>query len=139
MFQSAPETNSERNKRLVRTYAELYSRGEMGSIAELCAPTVVMQGVLGKGDIQFAVGLWTELHRAFAPQLLIEDIVAEDETVAVRYTERGTFRAPFRGSSPTGKSYMIVAMEWFKFRDGKIIERWGTRDSAAIMRQVALA
>ena len=39
--------------------------------------------------------------------------------------QRGTFRAPFRGTAPTGRSYELVAMEWFHLQDGKIHRRWG--------------
>jgi predicted ester cyclase len=56
----------------------------------------------------------------------------------VRYTERGTFTGPFRGQTPTGKSYELVAMEWFVVRDGRIHRRWGARDSAAQARQIGL-
>jgi predicted ester cyclase len=58
--------------------------------------------------------------------------------VAVRYTESGQFVAPFRGLGPTGKSYEVVAMEWFEIGEGGIASRWGARDSAAIFRQMGI-
>lgn len=64
-------------------------------------------------------------------------MAAEGDRVAVRFTETGTFRAAFRGEAPTGKSYRITAMEWFRMKDGLIAERWGARDSAAVNRQLA--
>ena len=66
----------------------------------------------------------------------IEDMVADGSTVAVRYTETGTSRAPFFGAEPTGKSFSVSAMEWFSIRDGKIYEWRGARDSAALRRQI---
>jgi len=42
---------------------------------------------------------------------------------AVRYTERGMFRAPFRGKAESGKSYELVAMEWSTLRGGMIARR----------------
>jgi predicted ester cyclase len=75
---------------------------------------------------------------AFAIQLQVDALIAEGNFVAARYTERGTFRAAFHGRSPTGKSYELVAMEWFELRDGKIRRRWGARDSAAQARQIGL-
>jgi predicted ester cyclase len=38
----------------------------------------------------------------------------------------------------SSKSYEVVAMEWFVFRDGKITQRWGARDSTAIFRQMGI-
>ena len=44
-------------------------------------------------------------------QLQIEEIIAEGELVAVRYTETGIFKAAAFGQEPTGKSYMLIAMK----------------------------
>jgi len=82
--------------------------------------------------------LWEQLIRCFKINLRVEAMVAEDDTVAVRYIERGTFSSPYRGISPTGKSYEVIAMEWFVLRDGKITQRWGARDSAAIFGQMGV-
>lgn len=38
----------------------------------------------------------------------------------------------------TGKSFEVVAMEWFEIKDGKIDRRWGARDNAAQFRQMGL-
>ena len=51
--------------------------------------------------------------------LRVEAMVAEGDSVAVRFTERGTFSSPFRGIPPTDKSYEVIAMDWFVLRDGK--------------------
>ena len=69
-------------------------------------------------------------------QIALRD--AGDDLVAVRYTARGTFVAPFRGHQPTGTSYELVAIEWFVVQDRKIHRRWGARDSAAQARQLGL-
>ena len=91
---------------------------------------------MGKGDFQMALKIWTALHNAFALQLEIEDMIAEGDRVAVRFLESGTFRQPFFDKQPTGKTYKVIAMEWFQFHDGKIAERWGARDSASIFKQL---
>lgn len=82
--------------------------------------------------------IWRQLHEGLLMHLAIEDIIAEDDFVAVRYLEHGTFRGPFFGHQPTGKSYELVAMEWFVVRDGKIQRRWGARDQASQARQIGM-
>ena len=82
--------------------------------------------------------VWRALKSAFDIQLTVESIIAEADTVAVRYSERGTSIGSFRGSPVTGKSYEVVAMEWFVMKDGKIHRRWGARDSASQLRQMEL-
>lgn len=129
--------SAERNKELVRKYVELFNAGEVERIFdELLTEDIVIQGVLGKGGREIALPIWRELHSGLTMKLSITEMAAEGETVAVLFKETGIFQGVFRGMQPTGKSYEIVAMEWFHFRDGKIAARWGARDSAAIMRQI---
>jgi predicted ester cyclase len=70
--------------------------------------------------------------------LRVEATVAEGDSVAVRFIEKGTFSSSFRGIPPTGQSYEVIAMEWFVLQDGKITQRWGARDSSAIFRQMGI-
>lgn len=126
------------NKQIVMRYVEAFNKGDLQTLRMLFAPDALVHGVLGWGGMDKVIPIWKELHEAFAIELSVEAMAAEGEIVAVLYTERGTFRAPFRGSPPTGKSYELVAMEWFIVRDGKIHRRWGARDSASQTRQLGL-
>ena len=128
----------EHNKMIVREYVEAFNRGDMPALARLFTPDAVVHGVLGWGGLDVIIPIWREIHDAFQIRLNVDEIIAEGGHVAVRYTERGTFAGPFRGSVPTGKPYEIVAMEWFEFRDGRISRRWGARDHASQSRQVGL-
>ena len=96
----------------------------------------MIHGVLGWGKVDDVMPIWQHLVNSIAMQLHIDAIVAEGDVVAVRYTERGTARAPFFDKPATGKSYELVAMEWFELADGKIRRRWGARDSATQARQL---
>jgi steroid delta-isomerase-like uncharacterized protein len=129
-------TQQETNKAVVRAYAQGFSRGDFEEVVKLFAEDAVVQGVLGRGGFEVVLPVWRALHQAFGMQLEIEELIAEGDFVAARYTESGTFRAPFRDTAPTGKSYRLVAMEWFRLRDGKITERWGARDSGAMQKQL---
>jgi steroid delta-isomerase-like uncharacterized protein len=129
---------SEANKQVVLNYVEAFNRGDLEALAALFTSDAQIQGVLGWGGLEQALPIWKELHEAFAIALTVEAIIADNDTVAVRYTERGTFRGAFRGQQPTGKSFELVAMEWFSLRDGRICRRWGARDSASQARQIGM-
>lgn len=129
---------SEANKQVVLKYVDAFNRGDMDALRSLFTDGALIYGVLGWGGLDMVIPIWQELHEAFAIQLQVEAIIAEGDTVAVRYTERGTSVGSFRGAAPTGKSYEIVAMEWFIIEDGRIHRRWGARDSAAQSRQMGL-
>ncbi len=130
---------SETNKDVVRRYVEAFNRGDVDALQnEIFAPDAVVQGVLGWGGMDVVVPIWRELHSALQITMQIEELVAEGDTVAARYTERGTFVGPFRGNQPTGKSFELVAMEFFEIRGGRIVRRWGARDHASQMRQIGM-
>lgn len=131
-------TQDEINQKVIEDYVDAFNRGDMEKIRPLFTNDAVVHGVLGWGPIDIIVPVWRELHASFAIQLKIEAMIVNDNDVAVRYHESGMFRAPFRGQPSTGKSYELIAMEWFLLRDGKIHRRWGGRDSASQARQVGM-
>jgi steroid delta-isomerase-like uncharacterized protein len=128
----------EANKKVVAQYVEAFNRGDFDELRAIYAPEAVVQGVLGQGGMDKVIGIWRELHQAFQIELKVEQMIAEGDQVAVRYTERGTFRGAFRGQPPSGKSYELVAMEWFLVKDGRIQRRWGARDASSQARQIGL-
>lgn len=132
--------NAESRKAVVARYVEAFNAGDWTTLRRLFAPGAMIRGVLGWGDIDdVAMPVWKELHEGLQMRLAIEGLAADGEAVAARFIETGTFVGPFRGLAdlePTGKSYEIVAMEWFEFEDGLIARRWGARDSAAQRRMV---
>ena len=127
---------SEANKNVIRRYVECFNAGDVEGLRNLCSPDALIQGVLGWGKIDMVLPIWKALADSLAMQLTIEDMVAEGDNVAVRYTETGTARKPFFDKPATGKSYDLVAMEWFVLRDGKITRRWGARDAASQAQQL---
>lgn len=131
-------TSLEAHKQVVLHYVEAFNQGDLTALRQLFTPDALVYGVLGWGGLDQVMPIWQELHEAFAIHLSVEELIAEGDTVAVRYTERGKFRNPFRGHAPTGQSYELVAMEWFTLQDGKIHRRWGARDSAAQARQLGM-
>jgi steroid delta-isomerase-like uncharacterized protein len=130
---------SEENKQIVRRYVDAFNRGDLEGLCRLFASDAVVHGVLGWGGIDQVRPIWKDLMECFQINLTLDGLIAEGDSVAARYVERGSSVRPFRGGPPaTGKSYEIVAMEWFEVRDGLIRRRWGARDSAAQARQMGL-
>jgi steroid delta-isomerase-like uncharacterized protein len=128
----------EDNKRVVLEYVEAFNRGDTDALRRLFTDDALIYGVLGWGGLDAVVPIWEEIHAAFALNMQVEAIIAEGDTVAVRYVERGTSVGSFRGGPVTGRSFEVVAMEWFVLKDGRIQRRWGARDNAAQFRQMGL-
>ena len=127
------------SKAAVRAYVEAFNRGDLPAVKALLAEEAEIQGVMGSGLFDRVEPVWRQLIEGYGMQLSIQELVAEGGVVAARYIERGTFRAPAFGNQPTGKSYELVAMEWFEIENGKIKKRWGARDSASQARQLGIA
>jgi ketosteroid isomerase-like protein len=128
-----------REKAVVLAYVDAFNRGDLDVLCNLFTPDAQIWGVLGWGAVEKARPVWKALIESMKMQLHVDAIISEGHTVAVRYTECGQSNGEFMGKAPTGRSYEITAMEWFEIKDGLIHRRWGTRDSAAISRQLGFA
>lgn len=129
----------ERAKDVVRQYVAAFNRGDLPALKALLAEDAEIQGVLGQGIFEKIEPVWRQLIEGYGMQLSIQGLVAEGNIVAARYIETGTFRAPAFGHELTGKSYELVAMEWFEIEAGRIKRRWGARDAASQARQLGIA
>jgi steroid delta-isomerase-like uncharacterized protein len=128
----------EEAKGVVQRYVDAFNQGDLLALQALLADDAEIQGVFGKGCFDRIEPIWRQLIEGYAMQLEIQDLIAEGNQVAARYIERGTFRAAAFGQQPTGKSYSLVAMEFFLIENGKIVRRWGARDSASQARQLGI-
>ncbi len=71
-------------------------------------------------------------------QHTIEDIIAEGNTVAARWTVRGTHRGDFQGIPATGKSVRLSGTTVHDMADGKIVETWLTFDNHELLQQLGV-
>ena len=133
---ASDETAAALNKSVALAYVNAFNGGDIDALCALFAPDARVSGVLGWGTIETARPIWQDLMQCLKLQLHVEAIISEGETVAVRYTERGSSALPFRGFPATSRSYELVAMEWFEMRDGQIWRRWGARDYDSQKRQL---
>ncbi len=76
--------------------------------------------------------------RAMLPDLRleVEDVIAEGNKVAIRYTATATDTEGFMGRPPTGKTTRTPAIQIFRFDGDKIVESWAVRDDLGTLRQL---
>jgi predicted ester cyclase len=65
-----------------------------------------------------------------------QDIVAQGDTVAVRFVVEATHKGDLLGIAPTGRPVRWDAVDVYRLRDGKITEEWAADDLTAILHQV---
>ena len=67
-----------------------------------------------------------------------ETMVADDDTIAFAYVITGTHTGPFMGIPRPGKRSEFAVSRSSKFRDGKMVERWGSSDELGMLQQLGL-
>lgn len=125
------------NRATVEAYVRAMNAGDIEALRPLFATDAEIQGVVGAGAFDFAARVWHDLHHGLNMRLDVLSMVAYEDTVAVRLRETGKWTGPFLDfRQPTGRSYELLAIEWFEFTAGKIARRWGARDGGAQARQL---
>jgi steroid delta-isomerase-like uncharacterized protein len=66
-------------------------------------------------------------------------MVADEDSIAFAYTLSGTHKGPLMGIPATGKKVSIRGLQLSKFRDGKMVERWGSSDQLGMLQQLGVA
>lgn len=131
----------EENKEIVRRFFELGpSQGNMDAARELLAsdfalhvPLPAAPGIQGIGDVV------TACRAAFEHlSVTVEDMVADGDRVAARFTARGVHRGEFMGLPPTGRSITMTGIEIFRIENGKIAELWGEANLMGLMMQLGI-
>jgi steroid delta-isomerase-like uncharacterized protein len=121
-------TTQEANKALIRrVFEEVIPAGDHAAMRELMAPDFLDHDPLPGQPPGAAGGAYvvTTMHGAHPDlRFTIDDLVAEGDRVAVRWTLRGTNSGPLLGRPATGRPVELAAIVIFRIADGRIAERW---------------
>ena len=69
-------------------------------------------------------------------QFEIHDLVATDDTVAFRWTARGTHGGELLGTPASGRTIELEGGIIDQLRDGKIVRRWEQYDRLGLLQQI---
>jgi steroid delta-isomerase-like uncharacterized protein len=131
----------EANKEVVRRYQEASNANDLGALDALVARDVVSHNPTpglppglegGKLAHRATLAAFPDLHYH------IEDLVAEGDRVALRFTLHCTHQGEFMGLAPTGKEITLSGISIFRLADGKIVEHWAVQDGLALMIQLGV-
>jgi steroid delta-isomerase-like uncharacterized protein len=135
-------------KALERHFFEEWNKGKAAAMAvidEICANNIVWhsselttgEDIRGLKDFKKSMG---EYYDAFPDNhFAIDDILAEGDKVATRYTITGTHKGKYMGIPPTNKKIKLSAIEIDRIVGGKFVEGWIRFDSLSMMQQLGLA
>jgi predicted ester cyclase len=124
-----------------RVWEEVFNKGNLTILPELFAPNYVFHTPLpleAKGPEGFKQ--MVVMVRTAMPDLhtTVDDIFAEGDKVATRFTLTGTFKGEMMGISPTGKKVTVTGMLITRWVGGKEVEAWESPDTLAFYRQLGI-
>ncbi len=107
-----------------RWFDEIWNRRNPGVVNELMDPAAVgvSEGGTIRGPEEFRTQIFEPLTAAFPDlRVKIEDVIAEDDRVALRWTVWATHAGTFAQMAPTGRRLQFAGMTWLVFKDGRIV------------------
>jgi steroid delta-isomerase-like uncharacterized protein len=134
--------SAEESKAIVRRFWGVWEEGNIDLVDELLAPDYINHTPAtpdqptGPEGVKAVVAMF----RSGMPDLrvVIEDMIAEGDKVAVRYTLEGIHEGDLFGVPPTGQRLSIKSISVERVSDGKIREHWRVTDSLDMMQQLGV-
>jgi predicted ester cyclase len=133
--------SAEENKALVRRFVgEFWNEGNANTADELMAADAEIHMPTGEvvdlGGLKGFAATWRDSfpdwHSTF------EELVAEGDRVAERWTGRGTHLGELQGILPTGKRVEAPGSVFYRIVGGKIVEFRGQLDMMGLMQQLGV-
>jgi steroid delta-isomerase-like uncharacterized protein len=131
--------SQDHNIELQKKFGAAAQSGSFDQFFELVAPDCIdhdpapgqVAGPQGYADF------FGRMRTAF-PDMKIEvvHLVADADNVAFAYTLTGTHQGTFMDVPATGRPIKVRGLQISKFKDGKMVERWGSSDELGILKQI---
>ena len=132
-----PEMNTATVRRMI---AEVWNKGNLPVVDEVFDTGYVLHDPAWPAEVRGPEGFKQYVAAMLGPfpdsYFTLEDIIAEGDKVAVRYTALGTHQGEFMSIPATGKQITITGTTIHRFADGKFVESWFSYDMLGFMEQL---
>lgn len=133
--------SKETNLAVLGKFAEAVNTGKFDLFQEAVSAENVDHDP-APGQVQGPEGyrtFFSGLRTAFPDlSVTLDTMVADDDSIAFAYTLTGTQDGPLDGLAPTGRKVKIRGLQISKFKDGKMVERWGSSDQLGMLQQLGV-
>ena len=131
---------TENNKLTMQRFTEFINTASEKLAAELISPNAVFH-VPGRSEpMRGPAGYLAiiEMMRGGFPdiQWTLEELIAEGDKIAARFTMRGTHQGTFLGVPPTGRKIEVKAMNFYRLSGGQFVEEHGQPDLLGVLQQI---
>ena len=131
---------AETNKAVMRRFVEFINTGSEKLADELISPNAIFhvpgraEPMRGPAGYLAIIGM---MRGGFPDiQWTLEEMIAENDKVAARFTMRGTHRGIFLGVPPTGKTIAVQAMNFYRLAAAQFVEERGQPDLLGLLQQI---
>ena len=133
----------EENKAVVQRLFDAINNGNLDELPQVVASDVVDHNAVifmqpeGPGGAREGIGM---LLQGFPDlRLTTEDLIAEGDRVAARFTVSGTNTGDYRGlPAPTQQHFESEAIAILRIADGRVAEIRGTADRLGMLTQLGI-
>ena len=126
------------NTELVRRYLNAFNDRDEATMTDLLADDVVEHGIhrtlRGVDDVLEFLESHFDVFPDYAGST--DTVVADGDTVAVRYTATGTHSGEYRDVEPTRQTVEWTGMAMYRIEDDHITEIWIEEDRLGLLEQL---
>jgi steroid delta-isomerase-like uncharacterized protein len=132
--------SAEANKQVMQRFVEFINTASPKLAEELISPDAIFHVPGRPAPLRGPAGYLEiiGMMRAGFPdiQWALEEMIAESDKVAARFTMRGTHQGIFFGVPPTGKKIAVQAMNIYRLSGGQFVEERGQPDLLGLLQQI---
>jgi ketosteroid isomerase-like protein len=134
---------SAENKAIIRRVVdEVWNQRKLDVLDEICAPNFALYDPSVPGLSRGPEGAkqYVGLFCAAFPDIRVtaDDLFAEGDKVALRWSATGTHQGELMGIAPTGKQVTVTGHAIYRIANGKIEEDWITGDTLGVLQQLGV-
>jgi steroid delta-isomerase-like uncharacterized protein len=129
--------NAAENETLVRRLFDAWNGADLAIVDEVVAPDAVPahEGT-SRGRESWKEAITT--YRSSFPDIRyeIDDLIAGEDKVTVRWTATGTDTVGFMGMPATGRRATVCGINIYRIESGLLAEHWDQWDLAGLLQQL---
>lgn len=134
---------SAENKAIIRRLMdEVWNQRKLNVLDEICAPNFIIYDPSvpdlsrGPAGAKQYIGLFCAAFPDI--QITVDDLFAEGDKVALRWSARGTHTGELMGIAPTGRPVAVTGHAIYRIAKGQIEEDWITGDTLGVLQQLGV-
>lgn len=134
---------SDKNKDLYRRFIqEIFNEGRLERLGDFVSPHYALQDAphgtpQGPDAVKQVVAMFRTAFTGLS--LSVEELIAEGDYVAGRFTLQGVHTGPIFGIEGTGKSIQVSSLTMVRIAEGRLQTSWVRNDVLSLMRQLGVS